>query len=111
MLRLLLAASLLAAPALAKPGERACLPLTQIDSVKAESADAVLFKLKGGEVWRNKLPMQCRAWTRAGVAYKHTTTVGSICRSDTVQLFDPMSGMGFGGCGLGGFEKVEKVKG
>jgi hypothetical protein len=111
MFRIVIAAALIASPALARTGERSCLPLTQIDSVKAESADAVLFKLKGGEVWRNKLPVQCRAWTRSGVAYKHTTTVSSICRSDIVQLFDPMSGMGYGGCGLGGFEKVEKPKG
>lgn len=46
----------------------------------------------------------------AGRALKTRTTTGQLCRGDIVTVFDPVSGIDYGSCGLGDFVPYTRVR-
>lgn len=53
-------------------------------------------------VYVNRPPGGCPELSM-GRALKTRTTTGQLCRGDIVSVFDPVSGIDYGSCGLGDF--------
>lgn len=118
----LLAAFLaLAVPALAAPDKPvppqlqgrvtgkpvSCVSITQIDDTDRVTDDVILFRMKGGRVYRNDLPIACPRLSRSGSAISYRVPTGSLCSGQIINVFDPSSGLGYGSCNLGRFTPYE----
>ncbi len=62
---------------------------------------------EGGRLWVNHPPAGCPDVT-GGRALQIQTTVTQLCRGDIAQVFDPLTGISYGGCGLGDFTPYER---
>ncbi len=80
-----------------------CLRQRQIDTVKPVNERTVLFVSRGGQTYRNDLPVSCPAWARGDVGYTHSSSQDQLCRGEIVNLFERGSGFQYGGCTLGAF--------
>ncbi len=110
-LALLLAALMVAAPAMAeddapaKPAVQSCLNTRSIQQAQPGADKHWYARLRDGSWWRNR--MDCPA-LGLGRALVHSSPIGSQCRGDIVQVVDfTLGGINFGGCGLGDWERVD----
>ena len=102
---LLLAA--IATPAIAAdqpPATRLCLENRAIRA-KDLSAEHGYFARTSQGWWRNT-GTACPAFARDRALMTRSPS-DRQCRGDVVTVFDPISRMEFGGCALGGWERVE----
>jgi hypothetical protein len=67
---------------------RECLLLAQIHTTTAVSNQEILFRLYGGEHWRNKLPVGC---TGLGFnrGFTYDTSLHRLCRGQFIQTLEP----------------------
>lgn len=67
---------------------RECLLLAQIHTTKAVSNQEIIFRLYGGEHWRNKLPAAC---TGLGFnrGFTYDTSLHRLCRGQFIQTLEP----------------------
>ncbi len=69
---------------------RECLLLAQIHTTTAVSNQEILFRLYGGEHWRNKLPVGC---TGLGFnrGFTYDTSLHRLCRGQFIHTLEPRS--------------------
>lgn len=67
---------------------RECLLLAQIHTTTAVSNQEILFRLYGGEHWRNKLPVGC---TGLGFnrGFTYDTSLHRLCRGQFIHTLEP----------------------
>ena len=63
---------------------------------------AIAFKGDNGTIYLNSPAGGCPAM-RPGMAIKTRTTTAQLCEGDIVSLYDPQSGVDYGGCTLAEF--------
>ncbi|WP_126665525.1 hypothetical protein [Croceibacterium ferulae] len=91
------------------PAQR-CLPTSRIQNTRVHGSQVIDFLALGGETWRNTLRAPC-----PGLAFEqrfaHETSIGELCRTDTVQVLRTGGGGLIPGvrCQLGEFVPVEPV--
>jgi hypothetical protein len=70
----------------------------------------ILFRSRTNDVlYVNRPPGGCVA-LNFGRAIKTTSPTTRLCRGDTVTVFDPVSGIEYGGCGLGEFTPYRSTR-
>ena len=79
---------------------RECLLLAQLHSTKAVSDREILFRLYGGEQWRNILPAPCTA-LRFNRGFTYDTSLHRLCRGQFIHTLEP----GQSTCALGSFRR------
>jgi hypothetical protein len=85
-----------------------CIYARRLDQVKILNSTQILFEMHGGDFYLNE-PTSCPS-LRKRYALKYDSTIGQICTTTIVTLLDTGSGIHYQGtCGLGKFEKVEKI--
>lgn len=84
-----------------------CLTTRDIRDTDAITDRVLLFHLDNGRTYRNDLPHACPQLTRTGNAFSYRSTIGRLCAIDVIQVFDPTTGIGYGGCQLGKFQRYE----
>jgi hypothetical protein len=84
-----------------------CVPLRDLRSNRSAGEGAIVFEGTGGRLWVNRPPAGCPDM-RFGRSLQIRTTGSQLCRGDIAVVFDPVSGMEFGGCGLGDFEPYRR---
>lgn len=62
----------------------------------------IMFEGRGDIVWINRPAGGCPTMNMGRSLVTRTTTT-QLCRGDIVSVVDPVSGVQFGGCGLGDF--------
>ena len=77
---------------------------------KSAGETAIVFEGRGGRKYVNRPAAGCPdlGFSRA---LRTRTTGTRLCRGDIATVFDPVSGVEFGGCGLGDFEPYRRVRG
>lgn len=93
-----------------------CVNVRMIARTEIITDDAILFRMRGDDLYLNRLPHRCPGLDR-GDAFMYRTSVGQLCDLDIITT---LSNMGFGftpgiSCGLGMFypvteEQVEELK-
>lgn len=93
-----------------------CVNVRTISSTEIITEDAILFRMRGNDLYLNRLPHRCPGLDR-GDAFMYRTSVGRLCDLDIITT---LGNMGFGftpgiSCGLGMFypvteEEVEDLK-
>ena len=80
-----------------------CVPLRNLQGNRSAGEGAIIFGGQSGRLYVNRPPAGCPVLD-SGRAISFRTTGSQLCRGDIVNVFDPVSGFGFGSCGLGHFE-------
>ncbi len=106
----------LAAPAAAQDEEdernmdaRHCVYIQAIDGIDIVDARTLIFRMRNGDVYRNRLPRQCPG-LRPRVTLMYRSSVGQLCSVDIITVLQDR-GFGFfpgASCGLGMFEPITK---
>ena len=83
-----------------------CLALSRIDSTRVRDDRTIDFRLRGGEVYRNRLPAEC-----PGLAFEESFTyrasTGRLCSVDLIVVNRSGGGLAGPGCALGAFQRIE----
>jgi len=87
-----------------------CVDTRQLQGNRSAGETAIVFSGSGGRKWVNRPAAGCPD-LRFSRALKTRTTGTRLCRGDIATVFDPVSRMEFGGCGLGDFEPYRRVRG
>ena len=84
-----------------------CVSLNRIDRTEVVSDRAILFYMRGGDIYLNKLPHRCPG-LEFEEAFMYRTSIGQLCDLDIISVLDDI-GFGFSpgvSCGLGMFHPV-----
>ena len=89
---------------------QSCVPQRNLRGNESAGEGAIIFRGPSSDlVYVNRPPAGCPE-IRAGRAIKVRTTQTQLCRGDIVEVFDPVSGFGYGGCGLGDFTPYRRQR-
>jgi len=84
-----------------------CVPLRDLRSNRSAGEGAIVFEGHTDRLWVNRPPAGCPDLS-FGRTLQIRTSGSQLCRGDIAVVFDPVSGMEFGGCGLGDFEPYRR---
>lgn len=76
-----------------------CVHMRDIRQTRTIAEGVMLFEGVGDILWVNTPGRGCSA-LRHGRAFRTVTPSTSLCSGDIVTIFDPVSGIEFGGCNL-----------
>jgi hypothetical protein len=79
-----------------------CVRAQDMQGNRSVTGDAILFSGSGGRLWVNRTRGNCPS-LEGGRSLRHTTTQSQLCSGDIVNVFDPATGVEYGGCSLGEF--------
>jgi hypothetical protein len=80
-----------------------CVNMRDLEGNKGYGRNAIVFDGPTNSlVWLNRPPGGCPALS-TGRALRIRTNSTRLCRGDIINVFDPVSGIEYGGCGLGDF--------
>ncbi len=84
-----------------------CLNLASIRRTPVLDDRHILFEMRGGATYLNKLPFEC-----SGLGFEesfgYATSLTKLCRQDIIRVLQRGGGGIRGACGLGPFEKLEE---
>jgi hypothetical protein len=86
-----------------------CVNTRDLLGNKSAGETAIIFSGRGGRKWVNRPAAGCPdlGFSRA---LRTRTPSTRLCRGDLATVFDPVSGITYGGCGLGDFEPYRRVR-
>ena len=93
-----------------------CISLPRIDRTEILDNQNILFFMKGGKIYQNRLPHKCPGLARRDT-FMYRTSLSQLCNVDIITVLDDI-GFGFSpgaSCGLGQFyprttDQVEALK-
>lgn len=92
----------------AGPPER-CVNMRDLQGNESAGETAIVFDGTGGRKWVNRPAGGCPS-LEFGRALRTRTISSQLCRGDIATVFDPVSRIEYGGCGLGDFEPYRRVR-
>jgi hypothetical protein len=81
---------------------RNCVRLQDVRNSRGAGAGTILFDGPGGTVYVNRTSGSCpriQPWH----ALRHRTISNNLCSGEIIRVFDPQTGVEYGGCALGEF--------
>jgi hypothetical protein len=93
----------------AEPAQ-SCIPMRELRGNRSAGEGAIIFDGPTRNlVYVNRPAAGCPE-LRMGRALKTRTTGTQLCAGDIVDVFDPVTGMSYGGCGLGEFTPYRRLR-
>jgi hypothetical protein len=87
-----------------------CVSERDLGGNKSYGRGVIMFSGRTDDVvYVNRPPAGCPE-LHSGRALKTRTTATQLCRGDIILVFDPVSGMEFGGCSLGEFTPYRRAR-
>ena len=87
-----------------------CVNSRDLKGNRSAGETAIVFSGVGGRKWVNRPAAGCPDM-RFSRALKTRTTSSRLCRGDIATVFDAVSRIEYGGCGLGDFEPYRRARG
>ena len=85
-----------------------CVQMRQLAGNRSVGNHAIIFASNSRDrIWVNRPAAGCPSLDH-GRALQTRTSSTQLCRGDIATVFDPVSGMTYGGCGLGAFEPYRR---
>ena len=81
---------------------RSCVRSQDVRNTRSAGRDTILFDGPGNTVYVNRTSGSCpriQPWH----AVRHRTISSSLCSGELIRIFDPQTGVEYGGCSLGEF--------
>jgi hypothetical protein len=87
-----------------------CVTEADLGGSQAYGKDVIVFSGRAEDVVYVNRPAGGCPGLEFGRAIKIQTPAARLCRGDVVTVFDPLSGIGFGGCSLGEFTPYRRAR-
>ncbi|WP_425409096.1 DUF6491 family protein [Hyphococcus sp.] len=87
-----------------------CLSLSRIRSITPLDERHFLVEANVGDYYLNRVSGSCFGAARPGNRIQYTVSGGQLCRNEIINVVDNTSGIPGGSCGLGSYERLEKVE-
>ncbi|MDZ7784717.1 MAG: hypothetical protein U5K56_17835 [Halioglobus sp.] len=87
--------------------KKKCVSLARIDRTRVVDDRSILFYMRGGDIYMNRLPHRCIG-LRRGETFMYKTSLNQLCNVDIITVLDDI-GFGFSrgaSCGLGSFQLI-----
>ena len=93
-----------------RPGDTVdCLPINKIKEIKVLDSQHIIFELYGKKTYLNTLPRKCTALAfYDGISYE--TRLSKLCNVDSLNIHTIRPTAATPTCGLGLFEKLERLE-
>jgi hypothetical protein len=88
----------------AKSDVKQCIHLSWLDQSEVVDDQTILFHMKGGKIYENKLPYRCFGLKFEG-GFSFATSLHQLCNTDIIRVLHQGTA-----CGLGNFTPYEKPK-
>lgn len=90
---------------------KSCVRRSQIRSTDVIDNSTIDFKMRGGKIYRNKLPNKCSG-LKFEEAFSYRTSTDNLCNVDIIRVLDQTAGRidVRNACGLGKFQEIEKTR-
>ncbi|MEP2987567.1 MAG: hypothetical protein ABJN65_09740 [Parasphingorhabdus sp.] len=90
---------------------KSCIRRSQIRSTDVVDNSTIDFKMRGGKIYRNKLPHKCSGLAFEE-AFSYRTSTNNLCNVDIIRVLDQTAGRieERSACGLGQFQEIEKTR-
>ncbi len=87
-----------------------CISRSRIRSTDVIDDQTIDFKMSNGDIYRNNLPNKCSG-LGFEEAFSYKTSTNQLCSVDIIHVLDQTAGRieTRGACGLGKFQKIEKI--
>ncbi|MGB3722765.1 MAG: hypothetical protein WA979_08105 [Pacificimonas sp.] len=82
---------------------------SDIRSTEGLSRQFMLFRMRGGDLYRAEFNNSCPGSAR-DEAFSRTSTIGSFCKHEILNFFDPVSNAPLGSCTIKEFVPIEDPK-
>jgi hypothetical protein len=82
-----------------------CVEISRIRHTRVRDDETIDFYMRGGEVYRNRLPSSCPGLNFED-SFSYRTSLGQLCSVDLITVNRP-SGPSGPSCGLGRFQRIE----
>jgi hypothetical protein len=88
-----------------------CIALRQIERANVIDADTIVFRMRGGDIYRNDLPQQCPALAD-GNTFMYRVATNRLCATDSITVLLDVGSRFVPGasCGLGAFAPIGEVE-
>lgn len=93
-----------AAKPIPKSEVKHCIDLGWLDQSEVIDDQTILFHMKGGKIYENKLPYRCSGLKFEG-GFSFATSLHQLCNTDIIRVLHQGTA-----CGLGDFVPYEKPK-
>lgn len=87
-----------------------CLGLRRISQITPLDNHHFLVRAGLNDYYLNEVSGSCSGAARAGNRLQYTTSLSQLCRNEIITVVDNSNGFTVGSCGLGGFERLEKLE-
>ena len=90
---------------------KSCVLRSNIRSTDVIDDQTIDFIMRNGDIYRNKLPSRCSG-LGFEEAFSYRTSTNRLCNVDIIRVLDQTGGQlqTRGACGLGRFQKIEKIQ-
>ncbi|MEO9635125.1 MAG: hypothetical protein ABJF89_09465 [Parasphingorhabdus sp.] len=90
---------------------KTCINRSQIRSTDVIDDRTIDFKMRGGDIYRNKLPNKCNG-LGFEESFSYRTSTNQLCNVDIIRVLNQTGGRleTRGACGLGKFQQIEKTR-
>ncbi|MBI1392961.1 MAG: hypothetical protein GC152_09500 [Alphaproteobacteria bacterium] len=86
---------------------RACLPLSNVSSIRAATEKKLLVRTGINEYWLNETSARCGGVTRANNRIQYETSQNLLCQNQIITIVDNTTNITGGSCGLGKFKQLK----
>lgn len=83
-----------------------CLRQRDIEGQTLVNQSVIVFEMRGHKYYRNDIAPACAALRPDRAIVTHEVAIG-ICEGEIFDVFDPLSGIGYGSCAFGPFTPYE----
>ena len=89
---------------------KSCIMRSSIRSTDVVDDQTIDFRMNNGDIYRNRLPQKCNG-LGFEEAFSYETSTSQLCSVDIIRVLDQTGGRldTRGACGLGQFQKIEKI--
>lgn len=89
---------------------KSCIMRSNIRSTDVIDDQTIDFKMRNGDIYRNRLPNKCSG-LGFEEAFSYKTSTNRLCNVDIIHVLSQTGGRldTRGACGLGKFQKIEKI--
>ncbi len=95
-------------PAKGETAGQTCIPIIQIKQNEFPDDSTIVFRMRGGHDYVNRLPHRCFG-LKFERGFSYTTSLDRLCNTDIIHVIHQGGGGAIGSsCGLGLFEPIER---
>jgi hypothetical protein len=93
-----------------------CIDISRIKETRILDDQTILFEMRGGQFYLNRLPVRCTSLKISG-GFRYSTSIDKLCKQDTIKVVQQSSAPSFT-CSIGEFvefkekgtiDKIEKM--